>query len=310
MANPVWIDGTTPLNSSNMTLLQTRDEKGAASGYASLDASGFVAATQIPVTLQLRSEKAVANGYASLDAGTKVPLTQIPDLSATYQSLTGKNQPSGYAGLDAASKILAAQIPDLSGVYQSLTGKNQPSGYVGLSASSQIVFQGDAAANLYRGGAGFLRTDGYIQAGVANGTGFLSEGNIWVGHAAGSTGAGGGLVFGSAADTNLYRQGSGLLMTDGGFTTGGGLATRSGYLYFGAAADTTLYRVAASTLQTNGVLVISPDGTTPVGATAGSLVLGDKGGTNFPGTISGGGVLFVSNGGLFFRSSGNIVQLA
>jgi hypothetical protein len=48
MADPVWVDGTTPLNSLNMTKLQTRDEKAAANGYASLDPTGKVPAAQLP----------------------------------------------------------------------------------------------------------------------------------------------------------------------------------------------------------------------------------------------------------------------
>lgn len=39
---------------------------------------------------------------------------RIPDLSATYQALTGKDAASGYAGLDASTKLLVAQIPNLA----------------------------------------------------------------------------------------------------------------------------------------------------------------------------------------------------
>src|SRR5215471_3105246 len=48
MADPVWTDGVTPLNAVNMTKLQTRDEKAAANGYASLDSGGKVPAAQLP----------------------------------------------------------------------------------------------------------------------------------------------------------------------------------------------------------------------------------------------------------------------
>lgn len=48
MADPVWVDGSTPLNSANMTKLQTRDEKGAANGYAALDGTSKVPAAQLP----------------------------------------------------------------------------------------------------------------------------------------------------------------------------------------------------------------------------------------------------------------------
>lgn len=48
MPDPVFVDDVTPLNAANMTKLQTRDEKGAVSGYASLDATGKVPTAQLP----------------------------------------------------------------------------------------------------------------------------------------------------------------------------------------------------------------------------------------------------------------------
>ena len=51
MADPVWQDGVTPLNSENMTKLQTRDEKGAANGYAPLGADGKVPSEQLPAAV-------------------------------------------------------------------------------------------------------------------------------------------------------------------------------------------------------------------------------------------------------------------
>lgn len=48
MADPVFADGVTPLNAANMNKLQTRDEKAAANGYPSLDATGKVPAAQLP----------------------------------------------------------------------------------------------------------------------------------------------------------------------------------------------------------------------------------------------------------------------
>jgi hypothetical protein len=49
MADPVWQDNVTPLNALNMNKLQTRDEKAAANGYASLGSDGKVPAGQLPV---------------------------------------------------------------------------------------------------------------------------------------------------------------------------------------------------------------------------------------------------------------------
>ena len=49
MADPVFVDDVTPLNAGNMNKLQTRDEKAATNGYASLGADGKVPAAQLPV---------------------------------------------------------------------------------------------------------------------------------------------------------------------------------------------------------------------------------------------------------------------
>jgi hypothetical protein len=51
MPDPVWVDNVTPLNAGNMTKLQTRDEKGAVNGYASLDAGGKVPAAQLSAAI-------------------------------------------------------------------------------------------------------------------------------------------------------------------------------------------------------------------------------------------------------------------
>ena len=48
MADPVFVDGVTPINAVNMNKLQTRDEKGAVNGYAPLGADGKVPSAQLP----------------------------------------------------------------------------------------------------------------------------------------------------------------------------------------------------------------------------------------------------------------------
>jgi len=48
MADPVFVDGVTPLNAVNMNKLQTRDEKNAVNGYPGLDATGKVPVGQLP----------------------------------------------------------------------------------------------------------------------------------------------------------------------------------------------------------------------------------------------------------------------
>jgi len=48
MADPVFVDGVTPINAANMNKLQTRDEKGAINGYAPLGPDGKVPGAQLP----------------------------------------------------------------------------------------------------------------------------------------------------------------------------------------------------------------------------------------------------------------------
>src|SRR5215471_21431367 len=115
---PIWaLQGN-----ANAALYQLRSEKAQPSGYASLDAGGFVPVAQIPslsATYQVVSAKGAANGYASLDGSTKVPIAQIPtmdtahipDLSATYQVVSAKGAINGYASLDASGLVPAAQLP-------------------------------------------------------------------------------------------------------------------------------------------------------------------------------------------------------
>jgi hypothetical protein len=60
---------------------------------------------------QATSQKGAASGYASLDGATKVPVAQIPDLSATYQVRTERGAVNGYASLDGSGKVPSAQLP-------------------------------------------------------------------------------------------------------------------------------------------------------------------------------------------------------
>lgn len=101
-----------------------------AEGNAAYEAIGAVAAhvaAADPHTgYQREIEKGAANGYASLDAGGKVPSAQIPTITAgqlppealteaeaaaTYIPLTQRGAANGVATLDAGSLIPDAQIP-------------------------------------------------------------------------------------------------------------------------------------------------------------------------------------------------------
>jgi hypothetical protein len=193
MADPVWVDGTTPLNSVNMTKLQTRDEK------------------------------------------------------------------------------------------------NAPSGYVGLSAASQIVFQGDAAANLYRSSAGVVGTDGSITSkgffssipaaataafaarlqGDANNRYYVDT-NGFIQWGPGNTGA----------DTYLSRSAVSTLNTNSNFQAAIDVFARygsaqqvgigsvsSGLAGVNFGTDSLVYRAGARVLQSNSALVLQP----APGATAPAL---------------------------------------
>jgi len=65
---------------------------------------------------ELKSNKGAANGYAPLNASGIVPLANLPpagnvDLSG-YQETAQKNAANGYAGLGADGKIALSQLPD------------------------------------------------------------------------------------------------------------------------------------------------------------------------------------------------------
>lgn len=73
--------------------------------------------TGIPAgTVQLQGLPApgAKGGVATLDGSGLVPSAQIPDLSGTYQPLSGKDAASGYAGLTAGSLIKVAELTGLA----------------------------------------------------------------------------------------------------------------------------------------------------------------------------------------------------
>jgi hypothetical protein len=116
-----WTEGVTTLGPTNMNHIE--------GGIAAIDSGGAAA-------------KGSANGYASLDGTTKVPAAQIPDLSATYQAVSGKGAASGYASLDAGAKVPAAQLPVLAGselAYQQFTANVSVTGTVQASAMTVVT---------------------------------------------------------------------------------------------------------------------------------------------------------------------------
>src|SRR5215510_14220988 len=117
MADPVFVDGVTPLNAVNMNKLQTRDEEGQANGYASLDATGKVPVGQLPaIGAQLTYEGdwaapttyddgdvVVRNGIVYLCVGG--PTTVAPDPTLWGLAIPGINAPPSYGTNLPASPV-------------------------------------------------------------------------------------------------------------------------------------------------------------------------------------------------------------
>lgn len=230
--DPVWIDGSTPLNSVNMTKLQTRDEKGAPSGYVALDSAGNI-------TTKYVSAYGAGGGSAGFiaaqngDGGARVQFSNDGKVSwgsgagavdtSLYRSAAGTLKTDGVftaGSVVYANNAAAATAQVWVGQY----GGNVP--YAGLT------FGGDTY--LWRTGIGGLRADGAFDVG----------GQLWMFSNTAK------LLFGSGGDTNLYREG-GVLATDNVLRLKG-----PGTIQFGAGADTSLYRAAADSLKTDGVLYV------------------------------------------------------
>jgi hypothetical protein len=78
MADPIWIDGSTPLNAVNMTKLQTRDEKAVTNGYASLDSTGKVPSAQLPIAaLNWLDVGVTTPAYSGPSYGTTLPASPV-----------------------------------------------------------------------------------------------------------------------------------------------------------------------------------------------------------------------------------------
>ena len=293
MADPVFVDGM-PLSPINMNKLQTRDEKGVVSGYAALDAAGYVLA---PVG-------------AKFGADTNL-----------YRSAAGKLKTDGE--LQAVGNISSYLA----------TGDAQPTVVLARNLSgpglSGIAFGPGGATvvdtNLYRSGAGSLKTDGHLNVG-----GFLFAGWDQAADSGGMAmrqggdtnyrlfmGNSGKLQWGNGTagvDTTLYRRSASELASDGDLTlfvkgVGNGLTLQSlaghatdyvhnhyvageaanrfrlrqdGQMVWGpgtGATDTNLYRSGAGTLRTDGVFFVGGQVGVDVAGTGARLTFGSGGDT-------------------------------
>lgn len=111
-----------------LDLKQSTNEKGAANGYASLDAGGTVPDAQIPAAITRDSELAahtdntsnphsvtkIQLGLGSVDntADTAKPVSTAQQAALNLkQSTSEKGAANGYASLDSGGKVPDAQIP-------------------------------------------------------------------------------------------------------------------------------------------------------------------------------------------------------
>lgn len=138
-------------------------------------------------------------------------------------------------------------------------------GYDSTLPGPGISFSAAKDTNLYRAGAGDLRTGGLLRA-MSSGVEMVTIG--------GGVGTAPIIYFGSANDTYLYRSSAFTLKTDGNFNAGANISANVGTpanqvsvgyngpagasgpaISFGASVDTNLYRSAAGVVQTDGAFV-------------------------------------------------------
>lgn len=138
---------------------------------------------------------------------------------------------------------------------------------------------------------GAFRVDGTFKAGSWLYANLATANQVVIGYNGVSAG---GMSFGSATDTNLYRQAAGDLRTDGtlraGATTSmisiGGVAGGTPTIYFGNAFDTALYRGAAGTLTTGGLFQVGQY-ISANSSNANQVLVGYSGGAAAPGITFG-----------------------
>lgn len=136
-----------------------------------------------------------------------------------------------------------------------ITAGSGTANQISLSNGFPIIFFGSANdTNLYRSAAGQLKTNGSLLVGSANNVSLNTDGagnglfKSYVSLLSDSGTSSGGLFFGSANDTNLYRSAAGTLKTAGNLITAGTIEADT----LGAAGSTALCRNASNQLATCG----------------------------------------------------------
>ena len=167
----------------------------------------------------------------------------------------------------------------------------------GSGSTAGIVFGSAADVNLYRNDAASLRTDDALYVGLTVAANQGAAEQVLLQNVGGKA----TIRFGSASDTNLYRDAADTLKTDDTFTAaagqvelnqfvvtarkGGSEQTHMGAagptseagLKFGSASDTNLYRSAADTLKTDDTFTAAAIKTH---ATTGIVTVRDGGSNN------------------------------
>jgi hypothetical protein len=278
MADPVWVDGVTPVNAVNMTKLQTRDEKDMPSGYVGIDPSSNIFA---PARINWGPAIASAPDVA-LWRTKPGELTMVSDPSTSNSFNINSLYPIGATGSTIGLSVnnypwIFMKSPDASGgAGIEFTSKGVGSDgdwmiYTQLASFPGMRFAGGAGApDMYQFSAG--------------------EFDLLNNQAIKWSPAGGG-----AADTFLQRWYVGSLFTPGGFGLAGNVrvyhsavaaalttelnsdtTTRfaidtNGSLQWGpgnAALDTLLQRNGVNQLKTNGGFFAGNMGVAGRGATA------------------------------------------
>jgi hypothetical protein len=239
----------------DLTLYQPKSEKNQPSGYVGLDGSSNAT---IAGTLQAAQVQAIGAVRANVGSANAIDLWNDGHIYFGSASDTALYRSAASTLTTGGHFIANADIRALGDLYVRSGAAGQ------ISISSNYIYWGNPIdTNLYRLGAGQLKTDGVFYA-AADIVARLGDARQVI---VGDDNAGrAGFRLGSAADVTLYRMGSGQLATGGGFYASGdvgaflGAATQvlmgddntgKAGLRFGSSADATLSRTGLAALSTD-----------------------------------------------------------